>query len=136
MRKYQKGFIFLMVIFLQMACSSTHKNQVSTHMLKEGIYLIEKDIGESPENYAIVSGSVEVKTIGFKMYWSPNHQYEVFSKKNNDLFAKFLIDDQTKLFDTLSIKILSDTSFKVIDGTNNWAADTPYYFDLVYTRMK
>jgi len=102
--------------------------------LKEGIYSIEKDEGDTLENYAIVSINKGITKIGFKMYWSPNHEYKIVKKKENELLATYLIDDKEMLFDTLTLKLLSDTSFKVVNATNNRGIDTPYYYDSKYKK--
>jgi hypothetical protein len=110
------------------------QNRASNFSLETGEYRLFVNKKDGIFNSASVIKTNKTFRIDFTMFWGGGASYTIYQIKGNILKAKTQIEENE--YDTLTIKVLSPKSFKVIDATYNWGVDFPYIYNETYIRNK
>lgn len=113
---------------------SVVQNRASNFSLETGEYRLFVNKNDGIFNSASVIKTNKTFRIDFTMFWGGAASYTIYQIKGNILKAKTKIEENE--YDTLTIKVLSPKSFKVVGLTYNWGVDFPYIYNETYFRYK
>lgn len=85
---------------------------------------------------AIVQSLNGSTNITFRTAFGENLVYSLVSGSASGSTAKFKLNDKSRNYETLTVQLLSASSFKITASTFEWSADCPYTLNTLYNFSK